>query len=119
MKSYVSIAYDNLINRLKITPSRLRFYIKTKEEVERALRPGQLWWDQDHKWSDGSNDLDICYLILSGDMGELDGKEVMIYRCAHFMWGTENYCGSFIREFTEDEIRLMKYVGNISSIKSF
>ncbi len=85
----------------------------------KELGIGQLWWDKNHEWCDGSDDLDVCYLILSADMQELEGKNVMVYKCAFFMWASGSYCGAHIREYTEEEIKLMEYAGNISDIKSF
>jgi hypothetical protein len=81
----------------------------------KEIKPGQLWWDKNHKWCNG-DDLDTCFLILSGD---IDDSNKMLYKCAQFMWIAEGYCGANIREFYEPEIRMMEYAGNISSIKSF
>ena len=76
---------------------------------------GQLWWDKNHCWCDGSVDIDICYLILSANC-DTDG--VIYWQCARFLWAGGGYCGADTREFTEDEILLMELVGSINDIKS-
>jgi len=88
-------------------------------ETIAEIKPGQLWWDKDHKWSDGSDSVDIVYLTLSHDPA-VTLKGEMRWKSARFMWcGKFGYCGANIREFTSEEIRLMHLVGNISQIKEF
>jgi hypothetical protein len=79
------------------------------------LEIGQLWWDEFHKCTDGSDTIDVVNLIISADQ---EG-DLYIYKCAFFMWAGKGYCGAPIRGFTEEEIKQMTLVGNISEIKSF
>jgi hypothetical protein len=81
----------------------------------KELYPGQLWWDKNHKWS--SEKVNVVFLVLSADW---EGENY-VYKLAKFMWiNTKfSYCGAQIEELLESEIRLMKYAGNISQIKSF
>lgn len=82
------------------------------------LNPGQVWWDEHRNWCDGSDTLDVVYLLLSADQ---EG-ELYVWRCAFFMWvggGMNGYCGAHDRKFTEDEVRMMTYAGAIDSIKNF
>ena len=79
------------------------------------IRPGDLFWDKDRCWCDGSDYLDLCYLVLSGDQEDT----MFLYKCACFMWAGGSYCGAHIRKFTADEILKMEHVGNISQIKAF
>lgn len=76
---------------------------------------GDMFWDKNRDWCDGSDSLDVCYIILSADQ---DG-DLYLYRCAFFMWACDGYCGSHDRKFTEDDILKMTKVGNVGSIKSF
>ena len=80
-----------------------------------AIRIGDLFWDKNRDWCDGSSSLNVCYLILSADQ---EG-DLYVYRCAFFMWAGDGYCGSSDRKFTKDEVLKMTKVGSIESIKSF
>ena len=89
-------------------------------EIPVRLEIGQLWWDKHHKWCDGSKTTDACFLILSGDIDhEEQGNDIVYWKCAFFMWVGKGYCGATLQKFTEEEIRLMEYVGTINDIKSF
>ena len=79
------------------------------------IKIGDLFWDEHHRWSDGSDTIDLCYLVLSADRP----NKVLYYRCARFMWAASSYSGACDRYFTADEILKMTKVGNIAQIKSF
>lgn len=82
------------------------------------IRPGQIWWDKDRRWCDGSDTLDVVYLTLSRDPEpELGGE--MYWKAAFFMWCGDGYCGASVRLFTDAEIHCMTLVGNIAAIKGF
>lgn len=91
--------------------------------METELKIGQLWWDKNHVWCYGSDTIDVCYLILSGENpypGQTDDKALdKWFWKTLFMWCGDGYCGAQIREFTEDEIKLMELVGSIEDIKKF
>ena len=76
---------------------------------------GDLFWDKDHAWTDGSQDLDMVNLVLSAD--QEDGERH--YRVGTFMWCGSGYCGAHDRKFTAGEVLKMTKVGNIAEIKSF
>lgn len=78
------------------------------------IRPGDLWWDKESKWS--SAGVNMVYLML-GTVTESGGPET--WTVAEFMWSCDGYCGSPIRKMTEDEIAVLTFVGNITAIKSF
>jgi len=82
-----------------------------------GIAPGQIWWDKDRKWCDGSDYLNIVFVVLSGDR-ESSGHPI-VWKMANFMWCSTGYCGADIREFQSKEVLLMQLVGNISDIKSF
>lgn len=88
------------------------------------IKIGQLWWDEHKAWSDSA--CNFCYLVLSGNKpypGETDDKSQnkWTYRLQEFQWnGQDGYFGTGqVREFEEDELRLMEYVGSIEDIKNF
>jgi len=82
------------------------------------MKIGDLYHDIDRVWCDGSDNLNVCYLVLSRDIDKIGDK---YYRCLYFMWCDGfGYGGtSRVREFSEDELSKMKVVGNLSDIKSF
>lgn len=85
------------------------------------IKVGQLWWDKDHKWTDGSDTLDMVHLVLSRDKDQGNGKDY--WKTAVFMWvgdGSKGrYCGAHTREFLDKELQLMHLVDSISTLKSF
>ena len=78
------------------------------------IKIGDLFWDEHHRWSDGSNTIDLCYLVLSADR-----LNETLYCCDCFMWVGDGYSIVNNRNFTTDEILKMTKVGNIAQIKSF
>lgn len=77
---------------------------------------GDLFWDKDHVWCDGSDTIDAVNLVLSADTE--DG--VYYYRLAHFTWcPSVGYCGAHDRKFAADDVLKMTKVGNITDIKAF
>ena len=82
-----------------------------------GIEIGDLFWDKHPCWDDGSKTVDLCYLVLSADQGQLNG--VLCYRCACFMWARGGYCGAHDRNFTADEVLKMAKIGNIAQIKHF
>ena len=79
------------------------------------IRIGDLFWDEHRDWCDGSETLNVCYLVLSAD----EKRDRYLYRCAFFMWAADGYCGAHERKFTAEEVLKMTRVGNIADIKSF
>lgn len=82
-----------------------------------GITPGQIWWDKDRKWCDGSDSLNMIHVVLSGDRNE--GNKQFYWKLAQFMWCSDGYCGAPIREFTDKEIKMMQLIGNLSDIKKF
>lgn len=80
------------------------------------INMGDLFWDKNHRWCDGSQELDLCYLVLSAEWVSGSYR----YRCACFMWVARyGYSGAHDRYFNAEEVLEMTRVGNIASIKSF
>ena len=84
-----------------------------------TIKIGDLFWDKNRDWCDGSESLDACYLVLSGDREFWEGKDHFVFKCAFFVWAGGGYMGAPIRPFEEYELMKMTKIGNISSIKSF
>lgn len=78
------------------------------------LKVGQVWYDVDHVWTNGSHELDIVHVVLSADME--GGK--YYWSTANFIWISDGigFSGAYIRKFTEEEIMKMRYIGNLDSI---
>ncbi len=83
---------------------------------------GDIFHDINHCWTDGSDNLDMIHIILSADrikFGPGKYSKESYWEVSNHMSVLGNYCGGRIRHFRDDEILLMKKVGNIKDIISF
>lgn len=80
------------------------------------LKIGQVFYDKDHAFTDGSNNINCIHILLSVDKEK--GK--LIYRTMQFMWTSQGYAGTErIRRFNESELSLLHRVGTIEQIINF
>ena len=87
------------------------------KDTQRDITIGDLFWDKDHVWTDGSQDMNMVNLVLSRDKEE-DGVEY--WRVGAFSWCPAiGYCGAHDRFFTDADVLKMAKVGNITDIKGF
>lgn len=85
------------------------------------IQIGQIYYDRNHCWCDGSDRLDMFHVILSGDMHpELDNTfhwcTAQFMRLTHGVGVVDWLKGARQRLMTDKSIHLMELVGSITTI---
>ena len=93
-------------------------YASLCKNYPKDLEPGQVWYDKDRKWTDGSNTLDGYHVLLSRDLNYSNPSDRTPYWATATFFRLDNkpFMGAKVRHFTDDDVRMMQYIGDLNDI---